>query len=314
MIIVAIPIVVFFMRSIHKHYVEVAQQLASPDRRPGDYRPGDQHMVIFVRRVDSATARAVGYVRSIRPGSIEAITLDPTLHGAWRRLAPEIPLRNLERVAWGRRTRHIRSYLRAKREEIPDDEFLTFVVPEVLERRGLLEVLLRPRIHRLKAALFREVGISVLDIPLMRGEIDHETDQAHEPGRHYVVVLVSGVHNAALQALEFSDTLRPTDVRALSFGLDPESTAKLGEQWLHERVPYPLEIEDSPFRDIATSLIYYIRQFNADGVNRVVTVVMPEFVVKKWRHVLLHNQTALIVKQRLLFEPGVVLASVTYPL
>jgi amino acid transporter len=314
MIITAIPIVVFFMRSIHKHYTEVAHQLAHPDRRPRDYRPGDQHMVIFVRRVDSATARAVGYVRSIRPGSIEAITHDSTLQGAWKRLAPEIPLRTLEKAPWGRRTKHIRNYLRERREEIASSEFLTFVVPEVLERRGILEVLLRPRIHRLKAALFREVGISVLDIPLMREDIDQGIDQAHEPGRHYVVVLVSGVHNAALQALEFSDTLRPTDVRAVSFGLDPESTAKLGEQWLAERVPYPLEIEDSPFRDIATSLIHYIRQFNADGVDRVVTVVMPEFVVKKLRHALLHNQTALIVKQRLLFEPGVVLASVTYPL
>lgn len=313
-IISAIPVVIFLMRSIHTHYGEVASQLAHPDRRPRDYRPGDQHMVIFLERVDSAAARAVGYVRSIRPGSVEAITVDKTLHGAWNRLAPEIPLRVLDDVRWGTRTRRIRNYLRQRRDEVPAKEFLTFVVPEILERRGLLEVLLRPRIHRLKAALFREVGISVLDIPMMRDEISVETDQSHEPGRHYVCVLVSGVHNATLQALEFADTLRPTDVRAVSFGLDPESTAKLGEEWLRQRIPYPLEIEDSPFRDIATSLIYFVRQFKADGVNRVVTVVMPEFVVKKMRHTVLHNQTALIVKQRLLFEPGVVLASVTYPL
>jgi amino acid transporter len=313
-IITAIPIVIFLMRSIHKHYMEVAHQLAHPDRRPRDFRPGDQHMVIFIRRVDSAAARAVGYVRSIRPGSVEAITTDRSLHAAWKRLAPEIPLRTIDKVRWGGRTRRIRSYLRGRRDDIPESEFLTFVVPEVLERKGLLEVILRPRVHRLKASLFREVGICVLDIPLMRDEIDLETDQAHEPGRHYVCVLLSGVHNAALQALEFADTLRPTDVRAVTFGLDPESTSALGEEWLRERVQYPLEIEDSPFRDIATSLIHYIRQFNADGVDRVVTVVMPEFVVKKLRHSLLHNQTALIVKQRLLFEPGVVLASVTYPL
>jgi hypothetical protein len=79
-------------------------------------------------------------------------------------------------------------------------------------------------------------------------------------------------------------------------------------------MPIPLELEDSPFRDIGQSVTHYVRQLRPDGVDRVVTVIIPEFVVRKSRHQLLHGQTALLVKRHLLFETGVVLASVPYHL
>ena len=129
---------------------------------------------------------------------------------------------------------------------------------------------------------------------------------------NFVVVLVSAVQNATLHAIEYAETLRPSDLRAVSFGLDQKEAAELADRWLDARIPHPLEIEDSPFRDIATSLSIYMRQFNANGRDRIVTIVIPEAVVAKTRHQVLHNQTALIVKRRMLFEDGVVVASVPY--
>ena len=63
MIMVAIPVVMYGMYVVHKHYTDLADQLAHPSRRPIDRRPGHQHLVILVERVDAATARAVGYAR-----------------------------------------------------------------------------------------------------------------------------------------------------------------------------------------------------------------------------------------------------------
>ena len=63
-------------------------------------------------------------------------------------------------------------------------------------------------------------------------DVDPTRDEAQEIARNYVIVLVSGVHNASLQALEFAETLDPTDLRAVSFGLDPAETEKLGDAWL----------------------------------------------------------------------------------
>jgi hypothetical protein len=188
------------------------------------------------------------------------------------------------------------------------------MVPEILESNSLFEIFKKPSIHRLKASLLSVQGVQVLDIPILRSEIDPTFDESQEPARNYVCVLVSRVHNATLQAIEYAETLRPTDIRAISFGLDPEETGTLAEAWLEAGIPHPLEIEASPFRDIGYSLINYVRQFDVNGTETVVTVVIPEFVVSKTRHQVLHGQTALIVKRRLLFEPGVVVVSVPYHL
>lgn len=308
----ALPVIMFAMHSIHKHYEDVVSQLAQPQRRPPDLRPGNQHMVILVDRVDAATARAVGYARLTRPADVSAVAFDRSCHAAWKRLAPEIPLVDLR--SDGSRINALRHHLRAARTDLPSHDFLTFVVPEILESRSLFEIFKRPGLHRLKAKLLGEPGVQVMDIPLLRDEIDPTVDQAHEPARNYVCILVSGVHNATLQAVEYAETLQPTGIRAVTFGLDPEETERIGDEWINSRIPHPLEIEDSPFRDIGASLVRYLRQFRPDGLERVVTVVIPEFIVSKRRHQILHGQTALIVKRHLLFEPGVVTVSVPYAL
>jgi hypothetical protein len=172
--------------------------------------------------------------------------------------------------------------------------------------------------HRLKAAFLGERGIQVLDIPIVKRRdgfsIEQLAARLHSPTRHLVCVLVSGVHNATLQAIEYAETLQAAEVRAVSFALDPEESEQLANHWLEADIPHPLEIEDSPFRDIGRSLRGYLREYNADGVNRVITVVIPEFIVSKRRHQFLHGQTALIIKSHLLFEPGVVAVSVPYHL
>ena len=155
---------------------------------------------------------------------------------------------------------------------------------------------------------------AVLDVPLLASDIEPGVDQAHEPARNHVVILISGVHNAALQAIEYAETLRPTDIRAVSFGLDPEETERLGDRWLEARVQHPLEIEESPYRDLGESVERYIERFSPNGVNRVVMIIIPEFIVQNPRHQLLHGHTALIVKRRMLFANGVVVVSVPYHL
>ena len=46
----------------------------------------------------------------------------------------------------------------------------------------------------------------------------------------------------------------------------------------------------------------------------MVTVVIPEYVVGHWWEQLLHNQSSLRLKTRLLFQPAVIVASVPYQL
>jgi amino acid transporter len=311
-VVAAIPLLILLMRSIYAHYTDVAQQLAHPDRRPLDRRVGNHTVVLLVERVDTSVARAVGYLHGIRPREATAITFDKSTAAAFRRLAPDISLTLLNDTDGT--TDAIKAHLAKVRKKIPREDFLTLVVPELHKGRGLWEIVRRPRLHRLKASFLGMRDVQVVDVTVMHADIDPKADESQEVVRNYAVVLVSRLHNATLQALEYAETLNPTDLRAVSFGLDPVATEKLGDEWIRYRIPIPLELEESPYRDIGHSLVRYIEQFEADGRNRVVTVVIPEFIVDKMRHQVLHGQTALLMKRHLLFERGVVVASVPYHL
>lgn len=307
-----IPLLILLMRSIHRHYAGVAEQLAHPERRPLDRRPGNHSMVVLVQGLHVATARAVGYVRSVRAREAAAVTFDEAIAEGFRKIAPDIPITVLDRKLG--RSHSIKAHLSATRSKLPAGDFFSLVVPEMLEGRGLWEILSRPRTHTLKASFLGERNVQVIDLPVIREEERAEQDETRAPTRNYVIVLVSGVHNATLQAIEYAETLDPTDLRAVSFGLDPAATDKLAEEWLSLQIPVPLELHESPYRDIGQSLAGYVRQFGADGKDRVVTVVIPEFIVRRMRHQFLHGQTALLVKRHLLFQRGVVVASVPYHL
>jgi hypothetical protein len=248
----------------------------------------------------------------VRPRQATAITFDQANGSVFKRVAPEIPLTVLEEK--GGAADAIKSYLAKERKNVPPEDFFTLVTPELLQRRGRWELVTHPRLHRLKAAFLAERHLQILDIPILREDVDPRLDETTGPARNYVVVLVSDVHNATLQAIEYAETLGGTDLRAVSFGIDTDATTKLADDWMAAKIQVPLELEESAFRDIGQSLVSYIRRFNADGKGTVVTVVLPEFVVSTFRHQLLHGQTALLVKRHLLFERGVVVASVPYHL
>jgi amino acid transporter len=315
-ILATIPVLIFAMRSVRRHYDEVATELAHPGRIPHELRPGNQHMVLLIERVNEAAVRAVAYTRAVGPAEVSAVTADPRNLRSWEALGTDLPLTLLRRN--GSLVNTLRSYLLERRAQLTEDDFLTLVVPEELRSAGLLEILRRPAMHRLKAAFLREPGIQVLDIPILKKRggrpLQEVAATIHSPARHLVCVLVSNVHNATLHAIEYAETLQAADIRAVMFVLDPGEAEQVGNAWLDAGIPHPLEIVDSPFRDIGSSLSNYIRQFEPDGVNRVITVVIPEFVVTKRRHQFLHGQTALIIKRHLLFERGVVAVSVPYHL
>lgn len=310
MVIAGIPILVFMMRGIHKHYEDVKRQLDQPERRPVERRAGHQNLVILVTDLNAAVARAVGYAHHVQPRSISAITSDASLISRWRELAPEIDITVLD--GHGSLARRVRNHLDEARRNIDHDDFLTLVIPEIYRSRSVLELVRRLGGQRLKASLLRERGVQVLNIPLVVGDVVPGVDPTMEPARNIAVVLVSGVHNATLQAIEYAETLRPAQLHAVSLGIEEEETSALGDSWLSERIPHPLEIEAAPFRDLGGALTAYLSQFDCDGRERVVTVVIPEFVVPSKRHQVLHGQTALIVKRHLLFQKGVVVASVPY--
>ena len=134
------------------------------------------------------------------------------------------------------------------------------------------------------------------------------------PSRVHAVVLVSKVHKATLRAVNFARATRPSSLVALTVDTDHEATAALRAEWERRGVPVPLQILDSPFREVTRPILKYIKEINRSSPRDVVSIFIPEYVVGRWWEQILHNQNALRLKGRLLFMRGVMVTSVPYQL
>jgi hypothetical protein len=96
--------------------------------------------------------------------------------------------------------------------------------------------------------------------------------------------------------------------------VDAEESRRLQEEWDALDIPVPLKILDSPYREITRPVLAYVKNVRRRSPRDVVTVFIPEYVVGHWWEQLLHNQSALRLKGRLLFQPGVMVTSVAWQL
>ncbi|HEX5095907.1 MAG TPA: APC family permease [Acidimicrobiia bacterium] len=129
---------------------------------------------------------------------------------------------------------------------------------------------------------------------------------------HTVVVLVGSVHRGALEALAYAKSLAPNYLVAVTVVSDEEEQERIEREWEKRNIQVPLEIVHSPYRELARPILRFIDEIDARFDNDIVTVVIPEFVVTSWWAHLLHNQSALFLKGRLLFRKGTVVTSVPY--
>ncbi|MGQ7296496.1 APC family permease [Quadrisphaera sp. KR29] len=134
------------------------------------------------------------------------------------------------------------------------------------------------------------------------------------PSRVHAIVLVSKVHRPTLRALAYARVSRPSVLEALTVDVEPEETAALQRRWDELDLPVPLKALASPYREITRPIVQYVRDLRRESPRDLVVVYIPEYVVGHWWEQVLHNQTALRLKGRLLFTPGVVVASVPFQL
>jgi len=134
------------------------------------------------------------------------------------------------------------------------------------------------------------------------------------PARNHAVVLVSKLHSPTLRALAYAKATRPDDLTALMVSVDEQESRELRAEWDARGVSVALKIIDSPYREITRPVLDYVANIRRDSPRDVVTVFIPEYVVGRWWEQLLHNQSALRLKGRLLNQPGVMVTSVPYQL
>jgi hypothetical protein len=175
-----------------------------------------------------------------------------------------------------------------------------------------------------KGAYLVVIAMPILFL-MMRGIHRHYTRVARElepdfeqetvlPSRTHAIVLVSKIHKPTLRAIAYARATRPSTLEAVTVGVDKDDTKALQEEWFRRGIPVELKVLASPYREITRPVLDYVRNVRRKSPRDVVTVFIPEYVVGRWWENLLHNQSALRLKGRLLFTPGVMVTSVPWQL
>jgi amino acid transporter len=134
------------------------------------------------------------------------------------------------------------------------------------------------------------------------------------PSRIHAVVLVSQLHRPTLRALAYARATRPDTLTALTAAITLEDVRRLQDDWNDRDIPVPLTIVDAPYRDLTESVLEYVAEVHRDHPRDLIVVYIPEYVVSRWWEHLLHNQSALRLKARLLFQRNVMVTSVPWQL
>jgi amino acid transporter len=136
------------------------------------------------------------------------------------------------------------------------------------------------------------------------------------PMKHRIIIPVSGIHRGVLPALDYARSLSSNGhvVTAVYVEINPENTEEVKRQWEVWGKGVPLKILSSPFRSITKPLVKFINEESEHHKDSITTIVLPEFVPKAWWQQLLHNQTALLIKGKLLFSQNIVVTSVPHHL
>jgi amino acid transporter len=157
------------------------------------------------------------------------------------------------------------------------------------------------RINRHYVRVAREIAVAENEIPL-------------KPASNHAIVLVGAVTLPVLRAIGYAKATRPSALEALTVAVNKDDADRILEEWKRHAVDVPLKVLDSPYREITRPVIDYVKNLRRKSPRDVVTVFIPEYVVGRWWEHLLHNQSALRLKGRLLFQPGVMVTSVPWQL
>jgi hypothetical protein len=134
------------------------------------------------------------------------------------------------------------------------------------------------------------------------------------PSRNHAVVLVSKLHLPTMRALAYARATRPDMLEAITVSVDDAETRALVHKWEDSDISVPLKVIASPYREITRPVLDYVKRVSKESPRTVVTVFIPEYVVGHWWEQVLHNQSALRLKGRLLFMPNVMVTSVPWQL
>ncbi|MFW2491342.1 APC family permease [Clostridium chromiireducens] len=146
----------------------------------------------------------------------------------------------------------------------------------------------------------------------LRIETDLESLIVREAITKYVIVPVQTINKSFIKSLNYALTVGE-NIEVYHVSTDEEITKKLIEKYNRLGIRAPLIIENAPYRNVNEKLLAYVEEKHKQlKTHEVITVVMPQFIIHKWWHQALHNQTSILLRRAILKMRNVVIITVPY--
>lgn len=132
--------------------------------------------------------------------------------------------------------------------------------------------------------------------------------------KHTIMVPVASLSNVVANTIDYAKTLGP-DIKAVHISSDKVATEKLVNKWNKWNPGVELTVVESPYRAVIDPLIDFINELEKHKAeNEIITVLLPEFVTRRWWHRFLHNQTGLMLQNMLVAQKDIVVTAVPFHL
>ncbi len=113
------------------------------------------------------------------------------------------------------------------------------------------------------------------------------------------IVLIHDINKPFLKAINYANSIS-NNITALHVCRHPEHAQELRRQWTELKMPVPLEIIETPYRDIIHPMDEYLwKRERALNHGENISVILIKFITEHRYDNLLHNQTTYFVSQHL---------------
>ncbi len=134
----------------------------------------------------------------------------------------------------------------------------------------------------------------------------------HEKQKNYMIIPIDSLNKSFLKSYNYARSFTE-DIIIFHVSVDEEMTDKLLEKWEQCGDGIPIVVKKSPYRNLIGPLVKFIESEEFVIMpGDTITVVMPQFVVKKWWQNILHNQTSLFIQSTLLKRRNIALTTLPY--
>jgi amino acid transporter len=130
--------------------------------------------------------------------------------------------------------------------------------------------------------------------------------------RHTVVVLVGSIHAGVREALAYAESINPDHLLAMTVVENSEDAERIQKQWAERAIRVQLETVISHNLELTEATLRFVDELERRWADGIITVLIPEMFVEHWWQQLLHNQSALMLKGRLLFRRRTAVTSMPY--